>query len=153
MATIVVEVQKTIRRPVAVVSRQFGDMRHHERNRVHPDVTFTVLSGDGDGCRFRQQVRLVGMLQSDEIVQRRNADGSLSSEVVDGANKGLRIRQAFAATGTDSTLVTFHAEMPATGVKRLLKPLFEMAIRRAVKKGLEEDRVDLEERGYDAASG
>jgi hypothetical protein len=57
------------------------------------------------------------------------------------------------AVGADSTLVTFHAEMPAIGVKRLLKPLFEMAIRRAVTKGLEEDRVDLEERGYGQASG
>lgn len=153
MATITVEVQKTIRRSVAVVSRQFGDMQHHARNRVHPDVAFTVLSEDGDCCRFRQEVRLVGMLQSDEIVQRRNADGSLSSEVVNGANKGLRIHQAFVPVGADSTRVTFHAEMPAVGVKRFLKPLFEMAIRRAVTKGLEEDRVDLEERGYDRASG
>jgi len=43
--------------------------------------------------------------------------------------------------------------MPAVGIKRLLKPLFEMAIRRAVTKGLEEDRIDLEERGYGQASG
>ena len=87
MATINVEVQATIRRPLAVVSRQFGDMRHHERHRVHPDISFTVLSEEGGDCRFRQEVRLLGMLQSDEIVQHRNADGSLSSEVVTGANK------------------------------------------------------------------
>ena len=152
MAMIVVEVQATIRRPVAVVSRQFGDMRHHARNRVHPDIQFTVLSEDGDDCRFRQEVRLVGILQSDEVVQHRNADGSLSSKVVAGANKDMRIDQAFASVGADATLVTFRAEAPATGIKRLLKPLFEMAIRKAVKKGLEEDRADLEERGYGAAS-
>jgi len=148
MATINVEVRATIRRPLAVVSRQFGDMRHHERHRVHPDVTITVLSEDGDACRFRQEVRLLGMLQSDEIVQHRNADGSLLSEVVAGANKGLRIHQGFASVGADSTLVTFRAEATATGIKWLLKPLFEMAIRKAVTKGLEEDRADLEERGY-----
>lgn len=153
MATIIVEVQATIRRPVEVVSRQFGDMQHHARHRVHPDITFTVLSEQGDICRFRQDVRLVGMLQSDEIVQRRNADGSLSSEVVAGANHGTRIDQRFAAVGPDSTLVTFHAEAPANGIKRLLKPLFEIAIRKAVKKGLDEDRVDLEERGYGTTSG
>jgi hypothetical protein len=152
MVTINVEVQATIRRPLAVVSRQFGDMRHHARNRVHPDITFTVFSEEGDDCRFRQEVRLLGMLQSDEIVQHRNADGSLSSEVVAGANKGLRIHQEFAAIGADSTLVRFRAEAPATGIKLLLKPLFEMAIRKAVKKGLEEDRADLEERGYGAAA-
>lgn len=116
-------------------------------------MTVTVLTGDGDACRFRRQVRLVGMLQTDEIVQRRNADGSLSSEVVDGADKGLRIHQAFVPVGADSTLVTFHAEMPAVGIKRLLKPLFAMAIRRAVTKGLEEDRADPEEQGYGQASG
>jgi len=148
MTTISIEVQATIRRPVAVVSRQFGDMRHHEHDRVHPDITFTVLSEEGDNCRFRQEVRLVGLLQSDEVVQHRNADGSLSSEVVDGPNKGMRIHQGFVAAGADTTLVTFRAEAPATGIKRVLKPLFEMAIRKAVKKGLEEDRVDLEERGY-----
>jgi hypothetical protein len=93
------------------------------------------------------------MLQSDEIVQHRNADGSLSAEVVAGANKGLHIHQGFASVGADSTLVTFRAEAPATGIKRWLKPLFEMAIRKAVQKGLEEDRVDLEERGYGAAPG
>ncbi len=62
MAMINVEVQRTIRRPVAIVSRQFGDIQHH--------------------------------------------------------------------------------------IKRVLKPLFEIAIRKAVEKGLEEDRRDLEERGY-----
>jgi hypothetical protein len=152
MAKIKVELQATIRRPLAVVSRQFGDMRHHAHNRVHPDITFTVLSEEGDDCRFLQQVRLLGMLQSDEIVQHRNADGSLSSEVVAGVNQGLRIHQGFSAVGDDTTLVTFRAEAPAAGIKLLLKPLFEMAIRKAVKKGLEEDRADLEERGYGAAA-
>ena len=151
MATLSVEVKTTIRRPLAVVSRQFGDMRHHERHRVHPDISLTVLSEEGDQCRFRQDVRLLGMLQSDEFVQRRNADGSLSAEVVAGANRGLHIYQGFAPVGPDATLVTFRAEAPATGIKRWLKPLFEMAIRKAVKKGLEEDRVDLEERRYGTA--
>lgn len=150
MTTIRVELQTTIRRPVAVVSRQFGDMRHHERDNVHPDIRFTVLAEDGDSCRFRQEVKLVGMLQSDELVQQRNGDGSLSSEVVAGANKGLRIHQGFTPAGPGATLVTFRAEVPATGIRRLLKPLFAAALRRAVAKGLGEDRIDLEERGYGA---
>lgn len=58
MSTINVEVQRTIRRPVDVVSRQFGDIQHHSRDRVHPDIKFTVLSEDGDQCRFRQEVKL-----------------------------------------------------------------------------------------------
>ena len=151
MAKINVEAQRTIHRPVAVVSRQFGDIQHHALNHVHPNIEFKVLSEDGDTCRFKQEVRLVGMLQIDEIVQHRNADGSLSWEVVEGANKGTRIYQGFAPVGTDATLVTFRAEAPATGIKRLLKPLFEIAIRKTVAKGLEEDRLDLEEGGYGKA--
>ena len=150
MATINVEVTRSIKRPIGVVSRQFGDIAHHARNRVHPDITFTVLSEKGDECRFRQQVKLVGMLQTDEVVQRRNADGSLTSEVVGGANRGMRIYQSFAPQGANATTVTFRAEAPASGVKRLLAPLFVIAIRKAVEKGFEEDRVDLEERGYGA---
>jgi len=151
MTAINIEVQKTIRRPLAVVSRQFGDMQHHSRDRVHPDIRFTVLSEQGDTCRFRQEVKVLGMLQSDEIVQTRTADGALVSEVVGGANEGLRISQSFAPIGADATLVTFRAVAPVKGLKLLLKPLFQIAIRKAVEKGLEEDRADLEERGYGAA--
>ena len=149
MAMINVEVQRTIRRPIAVVSRQFGYIQHHSQNHVHPGIRFTVLSGDRDNCRFRQEVKLVGMLQTDEIVQRRNADGSLSWDVVEGANNGTHIDQSFSAVSSDATMVTFRAAAPATGIKLVLKPLFAFAIRKAVEKGLEEDRLDLEERGYD----
>jgi len=152
MTTINVEVQRTIRRPLAVVSRQFGDIQHHSRDHVHPDIKFTVLSEDGDICHFRQEVKLVGIKQTDEVVQRRNADGSLSWDVVDGANKGMRIYQGFTPVSAEATMVTFRAEAPATGIKGVLKPLFEIAIRRAVEKGFEEDRVDLEERGYGAST-
>ena len=47
---------------------------------------------------------------------------------------------------------TAQDEAPATGFKRVLKPLFEIAIRRAVEKVIEEDRLDLEERGYGRSS-
>src|ERR1700681_1817732 len=147
MAMINVAVQRTIRRPVAIVSRQFGDIQHHSRNHVHPDISFTVLSEKGDICRFRQEVKVVGMLQTDEVVQRRNADGSLSWEVVDGTNKGMRIHQCFTPVSAEATMVTFRPMATATGIRRVLKPLFEIAIRRAVEKGFEEDRVVLEERG------
>ena len=147
MTRISVEVKRTIKRPLGVVSRQFGDIRHHANDRVHPDITFTVFSEEGGECRFRQQVKLVAMLQTDEVVQHRNADGSLLWEIVDGANRGMRIHQRFEPAGPQATLVTFRADAPATGVKRLLAPLFRIAIRKAVEKGFEEDRIDLEERG------
>lgn len=60
-------------------------------------------------------------------------------------------RIAAASCPEDSHDKAFRAEAPATGIKRVLKPLFEIAIRKAVEKGLEEDRLDLEERGYGKA--
>jgi Polyketide cyclase / dehydrase and lipid transport len=152
MAMINVEVQRTIRRPIAVVSRQFGDIQHHSKNGVHPAIKFTVLSEEGDTCRFRQEVKLAGMLQTDEIIQHRNADGSLDWDVVEGANKGTRIYQRFTPVGSDATMVTLRGAAPATGIKLVLKPLFAIAIRKAVEKGLEEDRLDLEDRGYGKAA-
>ena len=143
-----VEDPRTIRRPCPLLRRQFCHIQHHSQNGVHPGIRFTVLSGDGDNCRFRQEVKLVGMLQADEIVQRRNPDGSLSWDIVEGANKGTHIDQSFSPLSPDATTVTVRATAPATGIKLVLKPLFAFAIRKAVEKGLEEDRLDLEERGY-----
>lgn len=151
MDMIEVTVEQTIRRPLAEVSRQFGDVRHHAANRVHPKLTFEILSEQGDTIRFRQQVSLVGIKQTDEVVQTRRADGSLDSEIVAGTNKGSRIIQAFAPEGEAATRVTFTMRMPATGIKRLLKPLFAAAIRKTVLDAFEEDRYDLEVRGYHPA--
>jgi hypothetical protein len=152
MNQIEVTVTGTIRRPLAEVSRQFGDIRHHAANRVHPKLTFTILEEHGESVRFRQQVSLVGMKQVDEIVQTRRPDGSLESDIVDGTNKGSRLTQTFAPEGGDATRITLTFRMPATGVKRLLKPLFAAAIRKTVVDALAEDRFDLEVRGYRPAA-
>lgn len=148
MNMIEVTVEQTIRRPLAEVSRQFGDVRHHAANRVHPKLTFEILSEQADTIRFRQQVSLLGVKQTDEIVQSRRADGSLYSEIVAGTNQGSSITQAFAPEGEAATRVTFTMRMPATGIKRLLKPLFAAAIRKTVEDAFKEDCYDLEVRGY-----
>jgi hypothetical protein len=57
MAMINVEVQRTIQRPVAILSRQFGDIQHHSRNHVHPDISFTVLSEKGDITFINRSLR------------------------------------------------------------------------------------------------
>ena len=148
MNMIEVTVEQTIRRPLAEVSRQFGDVRHHAANRVHPKLTFEILSEQADTIRFRQRVSLLGVKQTDEIVQSRRADGSLYSEIVAGTNQGSSITQAFAPEGEAATRVTFTMRMPATGIKRLLKPLFAAAIRKTVVDAFKEDCYDLEVRGY-----
>src|SRR5581483_7063897 len=146
--SLVVRFSGTIRQPIDVVSRQFGDIAHHAKHSVHPDITFTVLSDRNDVCHFTQEVRLLGLRQKDEVIQRRRADGGLESEVIEGTNKGTKIYQSFQPQGSNATTIDFRIEAPATGIKKLLKPLFKAAIRSTVKKAFEQDRVDLEERGY-----
>lgn len=151
--SIVVQYTGTIRQPIDVVSRQFGDIAHHAMHSVHPDITFTVLSAREEVCHFTQEVQLLGLKQKDEVVQKRRADGSLESEVVAGTNKGMKIFQSFKTAGPDATSVDFRIEAPAAGIKKLLKPLFAAAIRSTVKKAFEQDRVDLEEKGYPRVVG
>lgn len=146
--SIVVQYSGTIGQPIDVVSRQFGDIAHHAAHAVHPDITFTLLSSGDDVCHFTQEVQLLGLKQKDEVIQKRRADGTLESEVVAGTNKGMRIFQSFKTAGPNATSVDFRIEAPAVGIKKLLKPLFAAAIRSTVKKAFEQDRIDLEEKGY-----
>jgi hypothetical protein len=152
MALLQLTVTKIIRRPRAQVARQFGDLSHHVANNVHPDVRLVIHSDDGRTMRLSQHVRLLGMDQVDEVVQQRRDDDTLDSEVVDGMNKGLRLRQSFRAEGPDATEVRLEVHWPLTGIKAVLKPLFGLAVRQTLVKALEEDRRDLEERGYPRAS-
>jgi len=50
--------------------------------------------------------------------------------------------------GPERTRVRTTVEMPLNGMLRLLAPLVRMGLQRDVATALEEDRVDLEERGY-----
>ncbi len=145
---IVVEKLGRIGRPVDEVRRQFGDMRHHETNRVHRAIRITCLSDDGTTCRYVSELSLVGLTQRDETIMVRNPDGSLFNEIVAGTNKGTRINQTFRSDGDGATLITFRLDAPASGLKRLLKPFFVAAIRHQLDRAFEEDRYDLEQRGY-----
>lgn len=145
---LIVDYEGAIARPPAEVGAQFGDMRHHAANTVHKGIAFTVHSDDGKTCRFRQAVRLMGMMQVDEVVLTRNADGTLTSDVVSGTNVGTRFTQRFADDGKGGTIVHFRADLPVSGIKKLLKPLFARAVRSTIDKAFAEDRVDLERTGY-----
>ncbi len=146
--SLVVQYSGTIRQPIDVVSRQFGDIPHHAKHSVHPDITFVILSDQKNVCHFTQEVRLLGLKQKDEVMQKRRADGSLESEVIEGTNKGMKIFQSFHSQGPNATTIKLRVEAPAKGIKKLLKRFFEAAILSTVKKAFEQDRVDLEERGY-----
>lgn len=145
---LVVDYEGRIARPASEVGAQFGDMHHHASHTVHKGIVFTVHSDDGTTCRFRQAVRLLGMMQVDEVVLTRHADGSLTSDVVSGTNAGTRFTQRFVDDGKGGTVVHFTADLPVSGIKKLLKPLFRRAVYGTINKAFGEDIVDLERKGY-----
>jgi hypothetical protein len=122
MPQFVLRVRESIRigRPIDVVRRQFGDVRHHE------------------------------MRQVAEVVLERHADGSQTNHFVSGSNAGMRVIHQFQDDGPDATVAEVTIEMPMRGLRRLLAPIVRRVLRSRLMTGLEEDRRDLEQHGYPA---
>jgi len=133
-----------IARPIDVVRRHFSDVDHHARNRVHPDVAFTPLADSGEERRFRKTIHILGIPVIDEVVLRRQPDGSITEDSVTGPSTGMRLVSRFRAGGRDLTAVTLTVEMPVRGLKRLAAPLLRRLVLRRLTKALDEDRRDLE---------
>jgi hypothetical protein len=145
--TIRVTSSGSIRRPCEEVRAQFADMTYHATANVHGGVRFTVLFQDERRCHYRQEVALLGMRQSDELVNTWESDDVLRSEVVAGTNRGLRAVYRFAGN-TSLTAVWVTFEIPTRGAKRWLGPLFRRVAQRALRRAFEEDRRDLESGAY-----
>jgi hypothetical protein len=145
---LVVDYQARIARPLDEVRRQFADMHHHAKNRVHKSLEIRVIADDGASCRYSLDVNILGLKQHDELVQTRQADGSLVAETVAGTNKGTLTTVKFRPDGEAATLIDFRLDAPVSGFKKLIKPLFTAGVRREVRKAFAEDRYDLEVAGY-----
>ena len=148
-SAIVVGAEKIIARPIDVVQAQFVDMPHHERAHVHSGLEIgNVRPLGGVGFLFTARRRVFGMLQVDENEVVRHRDGNSTVRSLSGANPGLTIKQTFAAQGPERTLVRVEVKLPLRGLMGLLAPLLRRGIERDLAVALEEDRIDLEERGY-----
>ncbi|HET7452825.1 MAG TPA: hypothetical protein VFL12_08800 [Thermoanaerobaculia bacterium] len=152
MGTVRIEAEKVFARPISVVEAQFVDMQHHSTARVHGDLDISNVRPQQDGCLCTARRRVMGKLQEDEIEVRRNADGSSTLRSVGGTNAGLLITQRFESLGTERTRVHLTFELPVHGVMALLSPLVRAKLRKDTARALEEDRRDLEERGYPATA-
>jgi Polyketide cyclase / dehydrase and lipid transport len=141
---LVVSTSAHIARPIDVVRRHFSDVDHHTRYSVHPDVVFTPLADSGDERRFRKTIRILGIPVVDEVVLRRQADGSITEDSVGGPSTGMRLVSRFRADGPELTATTLTVEIPVGGLKRLAAPLLRRFILRRLTKALDEDRHDLE---------
>lgn len=145
---LVVSASTHISRPIDVVRRHFSDVDHHMRNPVHPGVAFTPIADSGQECRFRKTIRVLGVPVVDEVVLRRQADGSITEDSVAGPSTGMRLTSSFRADGADRTATTLTVEMPVPGLRRLAAPLLKRFVLRRLTKALDEDRRDLESGRY-----
>jgi hypothetical protein len=144
----VVSASTRIARPIDVVRRHFSDVDHHVRNPVHPAVVFTPLADSGEERRFRKTIRVLGIPIVDEVVLRRQTDGSITEDSVAGPNTGMRMISSFRPDGPDLTTTTLTVEMPVPGLKKLVAPLLRSFVLRRLQQALEEDRRDLESGHY-----
>src|SRR5262245_46101203 len=93
---LVVSASAHIARAIDVVRRHFSDVEHHMRNPVHPGVEFTPLHPDAEGeCRFRKTIRILGIPIVDEVVLKRQPDGSITEDSIAGPSTGMRLVSSF----------------------------------------------------------
>lgn len=148
MSNIVVAGEKVIARPIEVVQAQFVDMAHHAGTGVHSALEVSNVRQLPAGCRFTARRRVFGKLQESEIEVQRHPDGNSTLRSVAGPNVGLVVKQTFEPQGPERTLVRLEIDMPVKGLLWLLSPLVRKKLQQDLALGLEEDRFDLEERGY-----
>lgn len=135
------------------VRRQFADLDHHIRTNVHPKLTFRVLAQSSADARYVQEVKLLGLRQRDVFEREILPSGSIHDRSVEGFNKGGSLRVDFAQEG-QGTRVDIVVRLPLPPViGGLLRPLLEKQMRREVVAALQEDKYDLEVRGYPASVG
>jgi hypothetical protein len=140
-----------IQRAPEVVRAHFLDFDHHIAHGVHKGVAYTVLERHGAQQRVRSQFRVYGLPKTDEIIVYQDDDGAVVQDFVHGDFAGGRIRVSFAPAGT-GTRVTATLDVPLRGVNRLLRPLLERVVGKLTTQAIEEDRIDMEQHGYQPPS-
>ena len=144
----IVELSQRIDCPLEKVRAQFRDMRHHEQHRVHGSASFKVLSDDGKTCRYEQRTRVLGVPLIDRCEMSFTDSGKLVNKNLAGPGSGMTTTFSFADIEGRATRVDVSIEVPLVGLKRMLRPILSSAIAQGFRTALEEDRIDLEERGY-----
>lgn len=147
MPTDAIEVQcaVTIGRPIHEVRAHYRDVEHHVRGNVHPNTPWSWEPPSAAGePRVRIRYRLFGRAQSDVVTFEEGAGGAFVMNYVDGANEGLRVVHAFRAVDAASTAVEIVAQAPASGVRKVLGPVFTHGLRRILERAGEDNKRDLE---------
>lgn len=149
MSVVTVQGEIIIACPLNIVCDQFVDFTHHENTKVHSKLHVSNVRRNADGSiLFTGSRKILFKLQQDEILVNSFPDGSSTLRSISGTNAGLTITQKFESLGDSETRVISTVEFPVKGVMKFLSPLIRLGLQQDVKMALEEDRYDLEVRGY-----
>jgi hypothetical protein len=149
---IVISTALRIDRKPSEVRAQYRDIDHHIRNNVHPGIQFRWEESRAGERKVRTDFRLLGKKQHDVTMLVDAPDGSFIIDHLEGANAGTKIVHEFLSVDgvPDATNVRITANVPATTMRKLLGPLFKLAVKQVIQKALREDKADLEGRGFHA---
>lgn len=149
-ARVMIEAQSriTIQRPLDEVQAQFGDVGYHERSGHHRGVSFRVSSESSRSCSYTQKSR-VGPVQVRQQFELDKSDpGHQVNTLLSGAFSPGSITFDIVANGDEGATVTATLCSTRRGLTRLAAPLLRRPLVRALTRGLEEDRDDLESGRY-----
>lgn len=142
--------------PVATVRAQFADLDHQIRRNVHQSLRLRMLEQRPRGARFVQEMRLLGIRQRNVFERTIEPDGTIEDVSVEGFNRGATLRFDFEPAWRGQrlgTLANVAVRLPLPPVVgALVKPLLETQLRRQLCVAAQENKADIEARGYPARS-
>jgi hypothetical protein len=148
MSTLRVTETKNIRRPIDVVRSHYSDIRHHMLHNVHPSYPLEIVAEDDRTCTYNQHSRLFGRNRVDVYVIEAKTDGTVYLKAISGPTRGTEQVISFRALADAETEVSVTLWTQLSGFGVLMAPFIRRHISRELKTVLEEDRVDMEVKGY-----
>jgi hypothetical protein len=146
MKTITVTESRVINCSADEVRAQFSDMEYHADTKVHQDLTFVVHSQSPDRktALYRSEIKILWMTRVEENRNRILDNGELVTENMSGEKPILKLKFIFREVEKEKTDVIATFSEQVSGFHALLAPFLRNAIRKAIIKGLDEDKRDIE---------
>jgi hypothetical protein len=134
--------------PVEVVRAQTNDIDHHINHDVHRKLHINSLSLNGEVLEYFQELRFFGFTIRDQVIQQTLSDGAICISYSGGIMNGAKLSISLSRSGESKTTVHQTLTLPSKKLNTLLAPFLRPLLKKALLLALEEDRVDIEEKGY-----